>query len=135
MKKMFFAGVLTALVVTGILLAQVDSEYQALMKSNGAAMGSLNKNLMAKDANGVAADAQKLEGNLKQVAEYWHKKATMDAMDFAMKGQMAAAAVAKDAAAGNLDQAAIDLKTLQGACGGCHMAHREGTAQTGFKMK
>jgi cytochrome c556 len=135
MKKIFFAGVLTALLATGILLAQVDSEYQAWMKSNGAAMGSLNKNLMAKDASGVAADAQKLEGNLKQVAEYWHKKGIMDAMDFAMKGQMAAAAIAKDAAAGNLDQAATDLKMLQGACGGCHMAHREGTAQTGFKMK
>ena len=114
MKKIFIAAAVTAFLVTGILLAQVDSEYQAWMKSNGAAMGSLNKNLMAKDASGVAADAQKLEGNLKQVAEYWHKKGTMDAMDFAMKGQMAAAAVAKDAAAGNLDQAAIDLSVTIG---------------------
>jgi hypothetical protein len=47
-----------------------------------------------------------------------------------MRGQMAAAAIAKDAAPGNLDQAATDLK-------GCraHTAHREGTAQTGFEMK
>ena len=135
MKKIFFAGVLAASLAAGILLAQVDSDYQGWMKSNGAAMGSLNKNLMAKDAAAVAADAQKLEANLKQVEDYWQKRGTADAVDLAKRGQMAAATVAKDASAGNLDQAATDLKTLQGACGGCHMAHREGTAQTGFKMK
>lgn len=135
MKKTFYVAALTASLAAGILLAQVDSDYQTWMKSNGAAMGSLNKNLMAKDANGVASDAQKLESNLKQVEDYWQKRGVADAVDLAKRGQVAAATVAKDASAGNLDQATADLKMLQGACGGCHMAHREGTAQTGFKMK
>jgi len=135
MKKAVFAAALSASVAAIVLVAQVDGDYQAWMKANGAAMGSLNKNLMAKDSNGVAADAQKLEANLKQVEDYWQKRGTTDAVDFAKRGQMAAAAVAKDASAGNLDQAAADLKMVQGACGGCHMAHREGTPQTGFKMK
>jgi cytochrome c556 len=42
--------------------------------------------------------------------------------------------VAKDAAAGNLDQAASEAKNLGAACGGCHMAHRE-KADVGFKIK
>jgi cytochrome c556 len=49
-------------------------------------------------------------------------------VNFAMKAQMAAAAVAKDALGGNFDQAAADVKSLQANCGGCHMAHREGAA-------
>lgn len=134
MKKIFFATILIAS-VAGILIAQVDAELQALMKSNGATMGSLNKNLAAKDGSGVASDASKLEANLKQVEAYWQKRGTADAVDFAKKGHTAAAMVAKDASAGNLEQAATNLKMVQGACGGCHMAHREGTPQTGFKIK
>jgi cytochrome c556 len=135
MKTSIFAAVLTASLAAGVLFAAVDSEYQAWMKSNGAAMASLNKSLMAKDASGVASSAQTLENNLKEVELYWQKHGTTDAVEFAKRGQAAAAVVAKDASAGNLDLAAADLKMLQGACGGCHMAHREGTAQTGFQMK
>jgi len=135
MRRMYVFTAMTIGLTAGLLLAQVDSDYQAWMKSNGAAMGSLNKNLMAKDGPGAAADAEKLEANLKQVEEYWQKKGTADAMDFAQRGQMAAAMIAKDALSGNLEQASADFKMLQGACGGCHMAHRAGTAQTGFKMK
>jgi cytochrome c556 len=135
MKKILFVAEMAGIFAAGILFGQVDSDYQALMKSNGSAMGSLNKNLMAKDGPGVASDAERLEANLKQVEQYWQKSGTADAVDFAKRGQMAATMVAKDALAGNLDQAASDLKMLQGSCGGCHMAHREGTAQPGFKMK
>jgi mono/diheme cytochrome c family protein len=56
-----------------------------------------------------------------------------DAVNFAMKAQTAAA-IAKDASAGNFDQAAADVKSLQANCGGCHMAHREGTTGS-FKIK
>ena len=55
-------------------------------------------------------------------------------MNFAMKAQMAAAEIAKNASAGNFDQAAADVKSLQATCGGCHMAHREGAAGS-FKIK
>jgi len=135
MKKIWFVAALTAVLAAGILLAQSDSDYQAWMKSNGAAMGALNKSLMAKEASGVATNAQTLESNLKMVEAYWQAKGTTDAANFAKQGQMAAAKVASDASSGNLDQAGADLKVLQAQCGGCHMAHREGTAQTGFKMK
>jgi hypothetical protein len=110
-------------------LAQVDAEYQGYMKSNAANMGSLNKNIMAKDGAAAASDAMKLEATMKQVGAFWTKKGgAADAVDFAMKAQMAAAAVAKAAQGGNMDEAQAQAKSLQGNCGGCHMAHRAGAA-------
>ena len=134
MKTMYVVAGLTALLVASMVFAQSDSDYQAWMKSNGAAMASLQKNVAAKDGNGVAADAKTLEGNLKQVEAFWTKRGgAPDAVNFAKQGQMAAATLAKDAA-GNMDAVAADVKSLQGNCGGCHMAHREKT-EAGFKFK
>jgi cytochrome c556 len=134
MKTMYVVAGLTALLVAGIVFAQSDSDYQGWMKSNGAAMASLQKNIAAKDGNGIAADAHTIEGNLKQAEAFWTKRGgAPDAVNFAKMGQMAAATLAKDAA-GNMDAVAGDLKSLQGNCGGCHMAHREKT-EAGFKFK
>ena len=124
-----------ALLVAGIGLAQSESDYQNWMKSNPVNVGSLNKNIAAKDGAAAAADAQKVEATFKQVEEFWKKRGGADdAVNFAMKAQTAAAAIAKDAAAGNFDQASADVKSLQANCGGCHMAHREGAAGS-FKIK
>jgi cytochrome c556 len=134
MRKMYIMAVTAALVVVGAL-AQSDSDYQGWMKSNAANMGSLNKNIAAKNAAGAAVDAEKLEATFKQVEEFWKKRGGADdAVDFAMKAQMAAASVAKDASASNFDQAAADMKSLQANCGGCHKTHREGTPGS-FKIK
>jgi hypothetical protein len=134
MRKMYIVTVTTTLIVVGAL-AQSDSDYQGWMKSNPANMGSMNKKIAAKDGAGAAADAEKLEATFKQVEDFWKKRGGADdAVNFAMKAQTAAAAVAKDASAGNFDQAAADVKSLQANCGGCHMAHREGTAGS-FKIK
>jgi cytochrome c556 len=134
MQKMYVLAIATALVVVGAL-AQSENDYQAWMKSNPVNMGSLNKNIAAKDGAAAAADAQKLEATFKQVEDFWKKRGGADdAVNFAMKAQMAAAAVAKDASGGNFDQATADVKSLQANCGGCHMAHREGAAGS-FKMK
>ena len=47
---------------------------------------------------------------------------------------MIAGMVGTDVAAGDFDKAAADAKTIGAACGGCHMAHREGAAGA-FKIK
>jgi cytochrome c556 len=134
MKTMYVVAGLTAFLVAGIVFAQSESDYQGWMKSNGAAMASIQKNIAAKDAAGIAADAHTIEGNLKNAEAFWTKKGgAPDAVNFAKMGQMAAATLAKDAA-GNMDAVAGDLKSLQGNCGGCHMAHREKT-EAGFKFK
>jgi hypothetical protein len=123
--------VLTIVIVVAavVALAQVDPEYQGWMKSNAANMGSLNKNIMAKDGAAAAADAMKLQATMKQVEGYWTKKGGADdAVMFAKNAQTAAAAVAKAAQGGNMDDAQAQAKSLQGNCGGCHMAHRAGAA-------
>ena len=98
-------------------------------------MASLNKNVAAKNGPDAASDAQKLEATYKQVAEFWTKRGGAgDAVKFAMTGQMAAAAVATATSAGNWEEAGPQVKNLQGTCGGCHMAHREGTPGS-FKIK
>jgi cytochrome c556 len=137
MKRFLILGgfLMAASLIAPVAVAQSDSDYQGWMKSNAANMGSLNKNIAAKDGAGAASDAQKLEATFKQVAEFWTKRGGADdAVNFAMRGQTAAAAVAKAATAGNMDEAGAQVKNLQANCGGCHMAHREGTAGS-FKIK
>jgi hypothetical protein len=121
MRKMYVPAIVTAFLVVGAL-AQSETDYQTWMKSNPVNVGSLNKNIAAKDGAAAAADAQKLEATFKQVEDFWKKRGGADdAVNFAMKAQMAAAAVAKDASAGNFDQAAADVKSLQANCGVCRL--------------
>lgn len=134
MRTMSVVAVIAALLVAGAL-AQSESDYQGWMKSNPVNLGSLNKNIAAKDGAAATADTQKLEATFKQVEDFWKKRGgAEDAVNFATKAQTAAAAIAKDISAGNFDQAAADVKSLQSNCGGCHMAHREGS-QGSFKIK
>src|SRR3984893_15384219 len=120
MQKMFVLAIVAALFIVGAL-AQSESDYQTWMKSNPVNMGSLNKNIAAKDGAAAAADAQKLEATFKQVEDFWKKRGGADdAVNFAMKAQMAAADIAKDATAGNFDQASADVKSLQANCGVGH---------------
>jgi cytochrome c556 len=133
MRTLYIVTIVVVLAAAAI--AQVDPEYQGFMKANAANMGSLNKNIAAKDGAGVAADAMKLQATMKQVGDFWKKKGgAPDAVDFAMKAEMAAGAVAKAAQGGNMDEAQAQAKNLQGNCGGCHMAHRAG-AQGNFSFK
>jgi hypothetical protein len=134
LRKEFVLASIVALLLAGFVLAQSDSDYQGWMKMNAANAGSLGKNIQAKNGEGAAADAMKLEATLKQVEAYWQQKNVPDAVGFAQKGQAAAAAVAKAASAGDMDTAMAQMKSMQGNCGGCHMAHREGTPGS-FKMK
>jgi cytochrome c556 len=134
MRKTYVLSVAITLLAAGVL-AQSDGEYQGWMKSNAANMGSLNKNLAAKNGAGAASDAQKLEATFMQVADFWNKRGGAgDAVGFAMRAEAAAAGVAKAATAGNWDEAGAQLKNLQATCGGCHMAHREGSPGS-FKIK
>jgi cytochrome c556 len=124
----------SAVLSAAVLSAQSDADYQGWMKTVGATVGSLQKNVAAKDAAAVTADTQTLQDTFKQVEMFWDKRGAADAVKFAKLAQTVAATVAKDAAAGNMDQAATDTNSLAAACGGCHTAHREKTF-TGFKIK
>ncbi len=125
---------MTALFAAALLFAQSDSDYQGYMKTVAATNGSLQKNIAAKDASAVAADANKLQDTFKQVEAFWQKRNTADAVNFAKQAQNIAATVAADASANNMDKAGADAKSIGAVCGGCHMAHRDKT-EAGFKIK
>jgi hypothetical protein len=131
---MYIVAGMTAIFVAGFLLAQSDSDYQGWMKTVAAANQGVQKGIAAKDGSAVAADAKKLEDTFKQVGDFWQKRNAPDAVNFARQAQTSAAAVSKSAAAGNMDQAAADAKSMAANCGGCHMAHRE-KGDSGFKIK
>ena len=134
MKKAHILLAVATLLAGTVLFAQSDSDYQGYMKIIGPTNGSLQKNIAAKDAKAASADAHKLQDTFKMVEAYWTAKGAADAINFAKNAGAAFAAAAKNADAGNLDQAAADAKGAGANCGGCHMAHREKT-DTGFRIK
>ncbi|MEQ1949369.1 MAG: hypothetical protein ABL995_19415 [Bryobacteraceae bacterium] len=133
MKKIVLVTV-AAMIAATAAFAQSDADYQGYMKAIAGANGSLGKNLEAKNAAGVAADAQKIADTMKQVEAFWQGRNTADAVAFSQKAGAAATAIATAAKAGNLDEAAAAQKTMAPNCGGCHMAHRDKT-DAGFKIK
>jgi mono/diheme cytochrome c family protein len=54
---------------------------------------------------------------------------------FALDGTYGLAQVDVLVSQGKFDEAAAALKTAQGACAGCHMAHREKAADGSFQIK
>lgn len=134
MQKTLVLTVAAVLLCAGVLLAQSDADYQGYMKGVAASNGAMGKAIAAKDGAMAGAEAQKLVALFKQVETFWQGRNAADAVGFAQKAGAAAGAVAKSAAAGNLDQAASDAKGIGPNCGGCHMAHREGTPGS-FKIK
>jgi hypothetical protein len=69
--KSILAGL--AATIIGILLAQSDADYQGWMKTVAATNQSLQKNLAAKNAEGISADATKLPETFKQVEVFWQR--------------------------------------------------------------
>lgn len=134
MKKAHILAVIVTLIAGTFLFAQSDADYQGYMKIIGPTNGSLGKNIAAKDAKATEADAHKMLDAMKKVEAYWQAKGATDAVNFAKNASTALEAVAKSAAAGNMDQAANDAKGIGPNCGGCHGAHREKT-DSGFKIK
>jgi hypothetical protein len=105
----------------GILaVAQDDAQYKAWMKSVAASVGAIRK---AADSAAAAPDANTLADTFDKVTEFWKARNAPDAVQFAETARDTAKAIA----AGNGDKAA-NLQKLQAQCGGCHKAHREGTA-------
>src|SRR5262245_32499597 len=128
-----FASCLIAFGMTA--LAQDDADYQRWMKTTGATAGSLRKNLEAKNGEGAATDAKKLQETFQQVHEFWQKKGVDDAMKFALAAKSGFKEVGELASGGKFDDATAALKKTMGTCAGCHNAHREKASDGSFKIK
>lgn len=123
------------LTVSVAVWAQDTAAYQGWMKSNGAAVASLRKNLDAKAGDAAAADAKTLVDNFGHVSDYWQQKNVADAVKFATDAQNGFKNVAQLAAAGKFDDASAALQAAQANCAGCHMAHRQRGSDGSFSIK
>jgi hypothetical protein len=105
----------------GILaVAQDEAQYKGWMKSLPPSLGAIRN---AADSAAAAPAATAVAETFGKVAEFWKARNAPDAVQFAESARDAAKAIA----AGTGDKAA-NLQKLQAQCGGCHKAHREGTA-------
>lgn len=130
---------LGTLLLSAVMWAQSDKndfpEYQSWMKSNAATAAELNRNLTAKNGDASHTNVRKLQENLAMVMAYWQARNVPDAVRFALDGTYGLAQVDVLISQGKFDDAATALKTAQGACAGCHMAHREKAADGSFQIK
>ena len=101
-------------------VAQDDAQYQTWMKSVQSNVGAIRG---AADNAAAAADATKLADTFDKVAVFWKARNADDAVKFAETARDAAKAIA----AGSGEKAA-NLQKIQSTCGGCHSAHRGGSA-------
>jgi mono/diheme cytochrome c family protein len=119
-------AVTTLVVFSSLAGAQEDTEYQTWMRSMQPSIRAIRG---AADNAAAAADATKLADTFDKMAAFWKARHADDAVKFSETGRDAAKAIAS----GSGDKAA-NLQTIQGTCGGCHMAHRDGAAPN-FKIK
>ena len=113
------------------------SDHVAVMKSNGAANGALNKAL----GSGAFADARMqvamLRQNLMTLQTFWKEKKQAEQVKVVTDGLSSLDALDKMLAAPAPDQVAAQAaaKMFGGnTCGACHKMLREGDAQTGFRF-
>jgi mono/diheme cytochrome c family protein len=101
-------------------IAQDAAEYKTWMKSIPPTVTAIRN---AADNAAAASDATKLAETFEKVATFWKARNADDAVKLAETARDAAKAIAS----GTGDKAA-NLQKLQGTCGACHRAHREGSA-------
>lgn len=123
------------LVALGLTVIGQEAGLPPIMQSNRMTMPSLNMNIMAKNADAAAADAQKLQQNFTQMGEIFKGLKSDNAVALSKMQADDAAAVATAVKAGNWDAAAGPAGAIQKRCGACHMAHREQLPDKSFKFK
>lgn len=135
MKKTMIAAAMSAVLVAGIAWAQDHEEFEKWMKETNAGFAGLRKTAAAKNGPETAATAEKLAGLFENVKGHFEEHKMADGIKIAQNAHEAAKDLASAAQSGDWDKASADLRTIGGACQGCHAAHREKLPDGSFKMK
>jgi cytochrome c556 len=112
-----------------------DEAFDKLMKSVGATVGAMRKNMEAQASDAVAADAKRMAELQKNNAAFWTARKTQDAAEWATAAMTHAAEVDKAAAAKNMAGAAEHMKLMMGSCAQCHAKYRDKGADGGYIIK
>jgi cytochrome c556 len=135
MKKHLILPGILALGMGLCVFAQSEADYQGWMKDLAATAGKARKASTDKSGADAAAAGQHMEGIYKQVGAFFAKRGGADdAVAIAKKGETAAHDLAAAGAANDADKMAASVQAINGTCGACHMAHRDGQAGA-FKIK
>ncbi len=134
MKKTIVLPVLLALGFAVCVIAQSEADYSGWMKDVAATKGKVKKGMESKSNSDVADAATHMAGLFKQVGAFWAGRNVSDAVAVAKGAESASNDLAAAAKAGDDAKMASAMQTVNGACGTCHMAHRDG-APGSFKIK
>lgn len=126
-------AVLLAVSVAGFA-DEVTDEYSKLMKPAAAANMTLQR-IMETDLAAAATSAGEIQAAFAKVEEFWTKRGTADAMQFAKNVQQVAKEVHDAATAGNREATVAAARRIGANCQGCHMAHRERLPDGSFLLK
>lgn len=118
-------------------LASALSTYRAVLGEQHPRTATVLFNvarLNEEEKNFDAAVRLHLAADFKQVGAFWAERNVSDAATFSKTPETAANDLAAAVQAGDDAKVQSALQTINGTCGGCHMAHREGSSGS-FKMK
>ena len=139
MRKTLGFGVLGTVLVLGLSVAanvKPPADFQAAMKENGATLQKLAKDVEAKDYEAVAASAAIFKKNfMGPVGKYFTDAKNDDGLKLCTAAYTAADGLEKAAKAKDETGVAAARKTLQGACGSCHTAHRVQLPDKTYEIK
>ncbi|MCX6604247.1 MAG: cytochrome c [Acidobacteria bacterium] len=133
MKKLLVTSLL--MLGTSALFADDHEAFEASMKKAGKTMGPLKKALDANNFADAKPGADALVGIYDVTEKFWKERKADDAIQSAMTGKAAAAALVAAVAAEKSDDARAAFGKLAGTCKGCHEAHREKLEDGKYKIK
>ncbi len=110
------------------------ADLQKSMQKIGPAYAALLKDVKG-DLKAAATDADTLATEFGNVERFWAQRNRPDAVKWAQDARAAASTIAGAAAANDGAKAVTAAPLIGGQCKSCHSAYREGTQETGFKIK
>ena len=113
---------------------EITDEYKKIMQPAAAANMALQR-VMETDLAAAATNAGEVQAAFAKVEEFWTRRGTADAIQFAKNVQAVAKEVHDAAAAGNREATAAAARRIGANCQGCHMAHRERLPDGSFLLK
>jgi len=113
---------------------EITDEYKKIMQPAAAANMALQR-VMETDLAAAATNAGEVQAAFAKVEEFWTKRGTADAIQFAKNVQAVVKEVHEAATAGNKEATVAAARRIGANCQGCHMAHRERLPDGSFLLK
>ncbi len=131
------AALLLAVFASFGLMAQSneEQEFEQWMKTAGATMGSIRKNIEGKLAEETAKDAARLADVFKKSEQFWTGRKKDDAVEWSKKSVAAAHEIEAAAKASDFEKAGAGVRGMFANCAACHNVYRERLPDGSYRFK